>query len=94
MEKFPVPQADRLIGEKELTPEQAGKYFTDSPVDQKGDIITNPKKILTKIFREEASKKINDLELEKVQKDISPRVALILETIAQKGLEQAMTLFN
>lgn len=67
-----IPHADRVVGDSHVSPEQAGKLLDSVPVDAEGNVITDTKEILTKIFEETGpdKKPFEGLELEKTDRDL------------------------
>lgn len=72
MEKMPIPHADRVIGDANVSTEETGKFLDNLPVDEEGNPITDTKKILSSIFEQTAPDKklFEGLELEKTERDL------------------------
>ncbi len=69
-EKFPVPQAERLVGSFE---DFNSDFYDDSfsrreKSKNEGDVITDPKEVLRRLFEEYSTKSL-DSELEKSERD-------------------------
>ena len=72
-EIFPVPQAERIIGEQNISPTEVKKMEEDLNIilsDENGQVITDVKEVLRKIFYEVGPRNIGDLELPKTSEDI------------------------
>ena len=69
---MPIPQADRVIGDSYISPEQTGKLLNKLPVDEKGNIITDLKEVLIRVFEETSpdKKPLGGIELEKTERDL------------------------
>lgn len=84
IEKFPVPQAERLVGNFE---DFNLDFYDDSfsrneESKNEGDVITDPKKVLRRLFEEYSSGSL-DMELEKSERD---REILKIATEAVKSI--------
>lgn len=70
-EKFPVPQAERIVGDfKDLNPD----LFSDTEhvfsTNTSGEVITDPREILKRIFQEYSPIPYNDFEIVKTARDL------------------------
>ncbi len=69
-EKFPIPQAERLVGKEEKLNEEAVKDLLDIvPVDEEGEVITDVREVLRKAFNEKAGEVVEALEIPKTERD-------------------------
>lgn len=68
-EKFPIPQADRLVGKQELNPNEIEDHFGTPFIDAAGSVVTEPREILERVFKERASERYEN-EIDKSERDI------------------------
>jgi hypothetical protein len=72
MEKRSVPHADRLVGSANISSKEIKKLLHKLPLDEKDEIVTGTKEVLTKVFNEVGpdKKSFEGLELEKRERDL------------------------
>ena len=87
-EIFSIPQADGLVVEENFSPEFVKNLEKNSKVvlsDEEGQPIIDAKEVLSRLFYEEGSRKIENLELLKTKEEVEliQEVKNVLEDFAQ-----------
>lgn len=95
-EKFPVPQAEALIGYfDELDPEFFSDKVKEYATDSEGNVINDPKEVLKNIFNESSIKQYEGFEIEKSERDLEI-IAIATDAVkkfaAEYGREQFVEL--
>lgn len=69
---MPIPHADRVVGDPQISLEEARRLLGVLPLDKEGKPITDTKQILKEIFEKIGPNKklFKDLELEKTERDL------------------------
>ena len=83
-EKFPIPQAERLVGNFE---DFNSDFYDDSfsrekKIEEKGEVITDPVEVLRRTFEEYSTSSL-ETELEKIEREIE---IIKIATDAVKGM--------
>lgn len=67
-ERFPVSQADRVVGRDEVSLEELAERFGEPPVGSDGQIISEPGEVLKRIYAEHAPE-CYEQEIDKSERD-------------------------
>ena len=69
-EKFPIPQADRLVGKGDVDPKDIEGRFGSPILNEKGEPIVSPKELLTRVFTERSNQPYSAYEISKSERDL------------------------